>query len=102
MMIFGHDLAFWVAAFGAALVKLWTSPYHSPLRAIVTVAAAVFFAYFFTDAALHRLDLDADVYRNPVAALLALTGEGLARLALQGLQDPARLVEILKLWKGGK
>ncbi len=101
-MLFGHDLTFWIAACGAAALKLATSPWHSPFRAVVTVGAAIFFAYFFTDATLHQLQLDVEVYRNPVAALLALTGEGLARLGLQMLQDPSKLIDIVKAWRGGK
>tara|TARA_Y100001937_G_scaffold117505_1_gene170836 strand:- start:1181 stop:1489 length:309 start_codon:yes stop_codon:yes gene_type:complete len=98
----GQEPSFWFAVAGATVVKLMTSPYHSILRAASTVFAAIFAAYFFTDALLSVMDWDPDRYKAAVAALLALTGEGLMRVAIQIANDPTRLVDFVKAWRGGK
>lgn len=100
--MFGHDIGFWLAVIGATLVKLLTSPYHSFLRAVVTVFAAVFSAYVFTGPAIQWLGLTPETYTAPVAALLALTGEGLMRLVMASSNDPGRLFELFRQWRGGK
>lgn len=99
-MWFGHDLSFWLAVVGAVLVKLFTSTYHSIWRAFATVFAAVFFAYFFTEPALAFLSLDADTYKVPLAALLALTGEGFIRMVLGWMDNPDFLTSVIKAWRG--
>lgn len=101
-MLFGHDLTFWLAVLGATLIKLFTGPYHSLPRAVVTVFAAVFSAYFFTEPVLHYLEFDPEVYSSAVAALLALTGEGLVRLLIQAINDPSKALDWLKVWRSGK
>lgn len=100
--MFGHDIGFWLAVIGATLVKLLTSPYHSFLRAAVTVFAAVFAAYIFTEPTVKWLGLEPETYTTPVAALLALTGEGLMRLGMASSNDPGKLFELLRQWRGGK
>jgi hypothetical protein len=99
-MLFGHDWAFWLAATGAALVKLFTSQYQSFFRSCVTVAAAVFCAVVFTDAACDWFRLAPETYKVPMAALLALTGEALLRLALSLLDDPKRILDVIRAWRG--
>ncbi len=94
MNLFNHDWSFWVAILGATVVKLFASPYHSVWRALLTVFAAVFSAYFFTNAALDYLNLNPDVYRSPVAAVVALTGEGLMRALIEASVNPQK-------WFGG-
>lgn len=88
------DYRFWVAIAGAALFKLLTSPWHSPTRAILTVCAAVFAAWVFTDPVLHFMSWPPDSYRNPVAALLALTGEGTMRWVIRITPD-----KLIQTWK---
>jgi hypothetical protein len=100
-MIFGHDISFWVAVVGATLVKLLTSPYASIGRAVTTVFVAVFAAWAFTDSALHWFGLGGDTYKVPMAALIALTGEGVARIILAGANDPAKLLTLWRQWRGG-
>ena len=78
-MIFGHDITFWVAVAGATLFKLITSPTSTIRSAALTVLAAVFSAWAFTDFVIAYFDLSSDVYQIPVAALVALTGEGVMR-----------------------
>lgn len=99
-MLFGHDTSFWVAAIGAALVKLFTSQYQSFFRSFVTVGAAVFCAVTFTEAALDWFRLAPETYKVPMAALLALTGESLLRLILSFFDDPKKLLEIIRAWRG--
>lgn len=94
MMHSSFDYRFWVAVAGAALFKLLTSPWHSPTRAVLTVGAAVFVAWVFTDPVLHFMAWPAETYRNPVAALLALTGEGTMRWAIRITPD-----KLIETWK---
>ena len=91
------DLRFWLAVAGAAFIKLMTSPWHSPTRAVITVSAAVFSAWAFTDPVVDWLKLDPELYRNAVAAVLALTGEGLMRWLIN--ITPERFIEV---WRGRK
>lgn len=73
---------------------------------IVTVLAAIFSAYFFTSPAMHLLGLDPGVYTTVMAAVMALTGEGLMRWAMKmvdGLpSDPGKILDLIKQWRGGK
>lgn len=87
------DIRFWIAVAGATLFKLMTSPWHSPTRAIVTVLAAVFSAWVFTDSVLEIMGWSVR-YREPVAALLALTGEGAMRWIIR--TTPDKLIEVWK------
>lgn len=88
------DYRFWVAIAGAALFKLLTSPWHSPTRALLTVSAAVFSAWVFTDPVLHFMSWPPDAYRIPVAALVTLTGEGTMRWAMRITPD-----KLIQTWK---
>jgi hypothetical protein len=97
---FGHDLRFWLAVFGATVVKVATSPYHSFKRAMLTVFAAVFSAWAFTDPVIAYLNLDPDSYRNMFAALLALTGEGFMRFLIAFANNPTQAIEWYKVWRG--
>ena len=99
-MIFGHDLAFWIATAGATVVKLFTSPYQSILHAVSTVFAAVFFAYVFTAPAIDWLGLTPETYTTPMAALLALTGEGFMRMIINLTSDSTKVAELLRAWRG--
>lgn len=99
-MIFGHDLSFWIAIAGATIVKLLTSPYSSFMRAVLTVVAAVFSAWAFTEPALDWLGLNPATYKTPMAALLALTGEGLIRILMAGSNDPIKIMEWWRAWRG--
>jgi hypothetical protein len=101
MNFFGHDLLFWVAAVGATILKILLSPWAGFLRAAISVASALFLAVVFTEALVSYLSLNPDTYRTPVAALVALTGEGLTRWLLQLVDDPKKLVSLFKVWRGG-
>jgi len=91
----GYDLEFWLAALGAALLKVITSPKHSITRSATTIAAAVFCAWAFTDAVLVYLELDPESYTIATAALIALTGENVTRWVMDLSPE-----KIIALWKG--
>lgn len=93
MNFFHFEYKFWLAVLGAAIFKLLTSPWHSPTRAVITVLAAVFSAWIFTDPVLHFMNWPM-TYREPVAALLALTGEGTMRWVIR--ITPEKLIDIWK------
>lgn len=88
------DYRFWIAIAGAAVFKLLTSPWHSPTRAVMTVGAAVFAAWVFTDPVLHVMSWPVETYRNPVAALLALSGESFMRWVIMATPD-----KLIAVWK---
>ena len=75
----GHDWKFWGAVFGAIILKLLMSKTQSVCQALVTVVAALFAAWIFTDPVLHWMEWEPETYKAPLAALLALTSEGLLR-----------------------
>jgi hypothetical protein len=95
-MYFGHDLSFWIALFGAALVRVLTSPFHSVLRAVVMVVTSVFVAWVFTDPVVDYLHLDPTIYKAAIGALLALTADGVLRGIFKAAQDPGSL---LTFWR---
>ena len=98
-MIFGHDLQFWFAVAGATLFKLLTSEFGGPFRAVATVFAAVFSAWLFTEPALSWFALDAETFELPMAALIAITGEGVMKWLIAASNDPSRVVTLLKSWR---
>ncbi len=100
-MILGHDLSFWISVLGATLIKLFTSQYQSFTRAFLTVFAAMFSAYIFTDPMIHWLALDPITYTTPMAALVALTGEGLMRTLISFGENPTKAIELWKAWRNG-
>lgn len=99
-MWFDVDIKFWIAVIGAAVVRVITSENHSLVRSGLTVMMAIFSAWVFTDSALAWFSLPPETYRNPMAALLALTGEGLMRLAISIVTDPAKGLDLWNKWRG--
>lgn len=100
MDLFSIDWKFWLVALGATLIKVTSSPFYSFTRAVLTIFAALFAVYVFTDPIIHYLRLEYSL-RLAVAALLALTGEGLMRMIIAWSNDPKQLMDILtRLWRG--
>lgn len=87
------DLKFWLAVAGAIFIKLITSRWHSILRAFVVVVTAVFMAWLFTDPLLEFMGWPKS-YREPVAALLALTADGTIKWIIRVTPE-----NILDNWK---
>lgn len=96
----GHDLGFWLTVFGATIIKVVTSTNQSIIKTLTGGFAAIFAAWVFTDPIIHYLAISSDTYTTPVAALLALTGEGLMRAIMGASEDPTKLVSIIKAWRG--
>lgn len=96
------DWRFWAALFGAAMVRVLTSPFHSVLRAAIQVFVSVFVAWLATDAAVDYLHLNPEVYRVPMGGLIALTADGLVRAALAWAANPSSPLAVFKGRKGGK
>lgn len=101
MNLFGHDWSFWVALVGAALIRVATSPFHSLPRAAIMVATSVFVAWVSTDAAVDFLKLDPLIYKAPVGAVLALSADGIIRLFFTFWEDPEKVLEMWKKFRGG-
>lgn len=104
-MFWGHDQAFWSTVIGATILRLITADYEgftasSLVRAFAVAAFAIFAAVVFTEPTIAYLSLNADVYKVPVAAVWALTGEGLIRMLMRLTSDFKNLVEAIKLWRG--
>jgi hypothetical protein len=105
MMFFGHDTSFWMATFGAAVVRILTAEYNGPallklLRAVTIVFTAVFAAMVFTDPVCNYLGLNLEIYKVPMAAVLALTGEGIMRAVIRATGDFKFILEAIKAWRG--
>lgn len=100
--MWSHDLQFWLAVAGAVVVKLITSEFAGITRAAITVTAAVFSAWVFTNPILDFLDLNPETYQIPVAALAALTGEGFIKMVIRVTAEPQSLLDFIRAWRGGK
>lgn len=94
------DIKFWIAVVGAALIRVITSERKSFVRSMLTVGMAVFAAWTFTDAALDWFNLPPATYRYPIAALLALTGEGVMRAIINAVNDPGFGIDLYNRWRG--
>ena len=100
-MIYGHNVLFWVAVLGAGLLKLVLSPWHGIWRSALGFVSALFIAVIFTDPVLAYFNLNPETYKNAVAALVTLTGEGVVRWLLRVIADPKKLMEWIKIIRGG-
>lgn len=101
-MILGHDIYFWFAVFGAGFVRLVLQPMQGVFRTTVSFFVALTLAIIFTDSVVAYLNLDPNVYKNGVAALITLTGEGIARWVLGISNSPDKVLDFLKFFKGGR
>ena len=100
-MFYGHNIFFWIAVLGAGVLKLVLSPWPGALRSAIGFVAALFIAVIFTDPVLAYFNLNPDTYKNAVAALVTLTGEGVVRWLLKMMADPKKLMEWVRLIRGG-
>ncbi len=64
---------------GASLVAMLLSKAPTWKERIAAVATGVFLAVVFTGPVMHWLALDAEVYEQAVAALLAISGDRIVR-----------------------
>jgi hypothetical protein len=101
MNLFGHDIAFWFAAFGSAALKIALSPWMGVWQGIISIGSALFCAIVFTAPVLNYLNMDPETYKAALAALIALTGESIVRSMLQLVTEPGKLAEMIKSIRGG-
>jgi hypothetical protein len=92
-------LEFWLAVTLATLLKFAASPKLTLMIGITSVIASILTPLVFADAVMEWRGLDPEVWRIPIVALTALTGEHLSRLLLQSLRMTTAL-EIWKIWRG--
>lgn len=74
-----HDFKLWAAIAGGVGVAASLSTAKTWAARLGAIGSGVFFAIVFTEPILHWLELDVEVYEFAVAALLALTGDRIAR-----------------------
>ena len=103
-MFLGYDFTFWISVISAAFVKWILSPQHSVLRALATGFVGIWAAWTFTIPVVDFTGWESSTYTIGVAGTLALTGDGLARIAIAITHDPQSLTgfvkDILAIWKG--
>lgn len=91
------SVEFWLAMAFAIVMKLKASPRITIVGAVMTTISAVTCALVFTEPVMAWLELDSAIYTYAVCALIALTGEHLAREILKITID-----EAVRAWRGGK
>lgn len=105
-MFLGYDFTFWISVISASFVKWVLSPQHSIWRAFATGFVGIWAAWTFTIPFVDYMGWDSSTYTIGVAGTLALTGDGLARIAIAVTHDPQSLTnffkEILSVWKERK
>lgn len=85
MKIFGFDFepGFVLVIISAAFIKVASSQRLTWRGGVFTAFTAVFAAIVFTDPLAFYLGVEQGFLKNGLAALLALTGEGFMRLAME-------------------
>jgi hypothetical protein len=101
-VIFGIDIQFWLTVAGAVAVKLITSKYEGFWRALAAIFAAMFSAWVFTNPVLNWTALDPETYRYFIAALAALTGEGIMKWIIAASNEPTKIIDLIRQWRAGK
>lgn len=94
------DLKIWITVTIAIIFKLITSESLSVIKAIATVISAVFCAWVFTEPVLMFFEMDKETYKLPMAAVLALTGEGIIRWLIKVSNNPNEIFETIRKLKG--
>lgn len=90
-----------IVVFGAALLKVLLSSRLGWKGALVTYFSAVFLAWVGTPPALHYFGLTIE-YWSIVAAVIALTGEQIARALIFLVSDPEMFKDMLQRRMGKK
>lgn len=94
------DLKIWISVTVAIIFKLITSESLSLMKAIATVISAVFCAWVFTEPVLMFFQMDKETYELPMAAVLALTGEGIIRWLVSISNDPKEIIDMIRKLRG--
>lgn len=101
-MMFGIDVQFWLTVAGVVVVKLSTTKYEGIWQAVATTFAAMFSAWVFTNPILSWTNLEPETYRYFIAALAALTGEGVMKWVIAASNEPTKIIELIRQWRSGK
>ena len=96
-MFTSKPLEFWAAILVAIIVKIKTSKQLGPLAVISTIFVSLGAAYSFATPLSSWLGVNEVL----IAALVALTSEGVMRWLIQLSNDPSELKTLLSLWRGG-
>jgi hypothetical protein len=99
-MYLGQPLSFWIAVIAASLMRILLTPWTGVWHTLVSFITAIFFAVIFTDPVLLFLNLNPESYKIGAAAILALTGEGIAKRLLTLLADPQAIFRVIQVWRG--
>lgn len=94
------EVKFWIAVLAALAVKMILSTSMSAWQALAASASGLFVAWVFTDPIIAWAGLDSALYRVPIAALLALTGEQIVRRLIRYSEKPDQLHEDIRKWRG--
>lgn len=95
------NLPNWILALvGAIIVKLLAVHPVSVWQAIAAAFTAFFFGWFFTPPVIALLNAPEETYSIPIAILLALMGEGLAKQLIAASDNPERLIQWIKTFLG--
>lgn len=93
------EAAFLVAIVGGAVLKIGLSADLTWRQRAFTGLVAVWAAAIFSDPALRLFSLD-PTYKAPLAAVIALTFEGIARFVLNLVSERVTLLEVIRAWRG--
>lgn len=86
----------------AIATRLLMSPVQSPRMAMAVVSSGVLVAVVGTGPLAGYLNLTGQASQSAVSAALALTGERIVRHILDVSENPSKLAELWKWFKGGK
>jgi hypothetical protein len=99
-MFLGHDIGFWIALIGAALIRVFTSTSLFLWGSLLTAIMAVFSGYFLWEPVLYLSGFDEAIFQVPAVILCTLTGEGVMRSLIHYASNPSKLLGIWKILKG--
>jgi hypothetical protein len=97
-----HDVKFWLVVGVATLIKVLTSAIVSYKVVLVSMITGFFGGWIFTGPFLKFFELDHGIYEYPAAALIALTCEGIMRWIISLANDPMKILDVIKTWRGIK
>lgn len=92
-----YSAEFWVAMLCAILIKTQVSEKQSRVKSVISMVSAVLASLIFTGPVVAHFGLDPDTYTAAIAALIALTGEHIARQFLG-----TTIADIAAYWRGKK
>lgn len=86
----------------AIATRLLVSPVQSWRMALAVVSSGVLVAVVGTGPLTGYLQLDGQTSQAAISAALALTGERIVRHILDVSENPSKLAELWRWWRGGQ